>query len=166
MACGLWVDRHGSMPWTVHCVHWYVTGLTQAGLDKGTWCGTVLGVSKTTTTKEQDMNSIAKTVVTGLVGAGVGIAAITGIAVAVSDQGPDATAEFYGGEYAMDEIVTAAEMEASFYGDDNPGLNYAYADEIGVMDQSDFPCTEDEVLGYDPRFGPGMVGCINVESLI
>jgi len=116
-----------------------VTGLTQAGLDKGTWCGTVLGVSKTTTTKEQDMNSIAKTVVTGLVGAGVGIAAITGIAVAVSDQGPDATAEFYGGEYAMDEAG---------------------------MTQEAFPCAEDEVLGFAPEFGPEHVGCMHVESLI
>lgn len=31
--------------------------------------------------------------------------------------------------------------------------------------QSDFPCQEDEVLGYHPRFGPDDVGCMHVEEL-
>ena len=52
------------------------------------------------------------------------------------------------------------------YGDDNPGLNYGYADEIGVMSQDEFPCQEDEVIGYSPEFGPGMVGCIHIDSIV
>ena len=84
-----------------------------------------------------------------------GSAAVIGLALA---SGPGATAEEYGGAYALDEPT-------SFYGDDSAGLNYQFADEIGVMDQSDFPCTEDEVLGYDPRFGPGMVGCIHIDDV-
>lgn len=31
--------------------------------------------------------------------------------------------------------------------------------------QSTFPCEEDEVLGYHPRFGPDHVGCIHVDEL-
>lgn len=31
-----------------------------------------------------------------------------------------------------------------------------------IMLQVDFPCHEDEVLGYHPRFGPDHVGCIHV----
>lgn len=27
-----------------------------------------------------------------------------------------------------------------------------------------FPCSEDDVLGYDPSFGPNRVGCIHVEG--
>lgn len=33
-----------------------------------------------------------------------------------------------------------------------------------VMRQEDFPCQEDEVLGYHPRFGPDHVGCIHVDE--
>lgn len=34
-----------------------------------------------------------------------------------------------------------------------------------VFDQSEFPCAEDEVLGYDVRFGPERVGCIHIDEL-
>lgn len=34
-----------------------------------------------------------------------------------------------------------------------------------VMRQEDFPCQEDEVLGYHPRFGPDHVGCIHIDEL-
>lgn len=33
-----------------------------------------------------------------------------------------------------------------------------------IMHQVDFPCQEDEVLGYHPRFGPDHVGCIHVQE--
>jgi hypothetical protein len=33
------------------------------------------------------------------------------------------------------------------------------------FDQSNFPCTEDEVLGYDETFGPDKVGCIHIDNL-
>jgi hypothetical protein len=33
-----------------------------------------------------------------------------------------------------------------------------------VFDADNFPCTEDDVLGYDPAFLPGMVGCIHAEG--
>lgn len=31
--------------------------------------------------------------------------------------------------------------------------------------QSEFPCQEDEVLGYAPEFGPDHVGCIHIDAL-
>ncbi|ATN89038.1 hypothetical protein [Acinetobacter baumannii] len=34
-----------------------------------------------------------------------------------------------------------------------------------AMPQSEFPCQEDEVLGYAPKFGPDQVGCIHVDEL-
>lgn len=34
----------------------------------------------------------------------------------------------------------------------------------GIMPQSEFPCHEDEVLGYDPAYGSDHVGCIHVEG--
>jgi len=34
----------------------------------------------------------------------------------------------------------------------------------GVMRQEDFPCQEDEVLGYHPRFGDQYVGCIHINE--
>lgn len=34
-----------------------------------------------------------------------------------------------------------------------------------IMTQEDFPCNEDEVLSYDPSFGPDHVGCIHREDL-
>lgn len=34
----------------------------------------------------------------------------------------------------------------------------------GVMRQEDFPCQEDEVLGYHPRFGADYVGCIHISE--
>lgn len=40
----------------------------------------------------------------------------------------------------------------------------AHADP-GVMSQSDFPCAEDEYLGYSPVFGPDEVGCIHIDDL-
>jgi len=33
------------------------------------------------------------------------------------------------------------------------------------LSQRSFPCEEDEVLGYAPRFGPDAVGCIHRETL-
>lgn len=33
------------------------------------------------------------------------------------------------------------------------------------FDQSEFPCQEDEVLGFSPSFGPEHVGCIHIEDL-
>ena len=113
-----------------------VMGLTQTGLDRGTWCGTVLGVSKTTATRGYTMRNMIIGASAGFV---LGWAALIGASVAVSDQGPGTTAEFYGGEYAMDEAG---------------------------MTQEAFPCEEDEVLGYAPEFGPEHVGCMHVESLI
>ena len=35
----------------------------------------------------------------------------------------------------------------------------------GVWDQRNFPCQEDEVLGYAPQFGPDRVGCIHIEEV-
>jgi hypothetical protein len=32
------------------------------------------------------------------------------------------------------------------------------------FDQRSFPCEEDEVLGYSPRFGPDRVGCIHIDE--
>lgn len=34
-----------------------------------------------------------------------------------------------------------------------------------VVHQDRFPCEEDEVLTYDPRFGPEHVGCVHVEEI-
>ena len=79
-----------------------------------------------------------KTMVAGVVGVGVGIAALTGVALSVDGTGPDATATFYGGEYSVDETS---------------------------MLQSDFPCEEDEALMYSPAFGPDNVGCVHLDSL-
>lgn len=31
--------------------------------------------------------------------------------------------------------------------------------------QSEFPCREDEVLGYGPSFGPDRVGCISLDLI-
>lgn len=31
--------------------------------------------------------------------------------------------------------------------------------------QRAFPCQEDEVLGYDARFGPDRVGCLHLEEI-
>ncbi|AEJ95051.1 hypothetical protein FGG22_gp027 [Mycobacterium phage Hammer] len=31
--------------------------------------------------------------------------------------------------------------------------------------QADFPCEEDEVLGYAPEFGTDSVGCIHIDVL-
>lgn len=41
----------------------------------------------------------------------------------------------------------------------------AIAMPIITFDQRDFPCQEDEVLGYNPRFGPDKVGCIHIDEL-
>lgn len=34
-----------------------------------------------------------------------------------------------------------------------------------VYSQDTYPCTEDEVLGFAPRFGPDKVGCIHIDEL-
>lgn len=34
-----------------------------------------------------------------------------------------------------------------------------------VVHQDRFPCEEDEVLTYDPRFGAEHVGCVHVEDV-
>ena len=59
--------------------------------------------------------------------------------------------------------LAAGTAEAA-YGDGHPGLDYAYADER-VWLQESFPCTEDEVLGYSPEFGPDAVGCIHIDDV-
>lgn len=41
----------------------------------------------------------------------------------------------------------------------------AHDDGRRVMTQDDFPCNEDEVLGYHPSFGSDHVGCMNVEDV-
>ena len=79
-----------------------------------------------------------KTVMAGIAGAVIGIAVLTGTALAVDPTGPDALAEFHGGEYSVDETS---------------------------MLQSDFPCNEDQVLGYHPAFGTEHVGCMHIESV-
>ncbi|QJD52639.1 hypothetical protein PBI_AN9_85 [Mycobacterium phage AN9] len=33
------------------------------------------------------------------------------------------------------------------------------------FDQRDFPCQEDEVLGYAPEFGPDHVGCTHIDQI-
>ena len=81
-----------------------------------------------------------KALVAGVVGAGIGIAALTGIAVTVAQPGTGIEqAEFYGGEYSMDE-----------------GYDFS---------QESFPCEEDEALMYSPVFGPDQVGCINLDTI-
>lgn len=42
------------------------------------------------------------------------------------------------------------------------GMAAAHAD---PFDQRDFPCQEDEYLGYSPAFGPDRVGCIHIDDL-
>ena len=37
---------------------------------------------------------------------------------------------------------------------------------VDVYSRDDFPCTEDEVLGYSPAFGPDRVGCMSPELLV
>ncbi|AGK86113.1 hypothetical protein SEA_KERBEROS_86 [Mycobacterium phage Kerberos] len=34
-----------------------------------------------------------------------------------------------------------------------------------TFEQRDFPCQEDEVLGYAPEFGPDHVGCIHIDQI-
>lgn len=45
-----------------------------------------------------------------------------------------------------------------------PAVASAEAPSI-TFDQSQFPCQEDEVLGYAPQFGPDKVGCIHVDQI-
>lgn len=40
----------------------------------------------------------------------------------------------------------------------------AQADPV-VITQDQFPCNEDEVLGYDPKFGTEHVGCIHIDDV-
>jgi hypothetical protein len=37
--------------------------------------------------------------------------------------------------------------------------------EPAKVPQTEFPCAEDEVLGYAPQFGPDHVGCIHTDTL-
>lgn len=46
-----------------------------------------------------------------------------------------------------------------------PALPGVQIVETPVMPQTEFPCQEDEVLGYHPRFGTEHVGCIHIEEL-
>jgi hypothetical protein len=34
------------------------------------------------------------------------------------------------------------------------------------IEQKHFPCNEDEVLGFEQRFGPDKVGCIHRDTVI
>ncbi|AFQ97390.1 hypothetical protein FGG47_gp10 [Mycobacterium phage Rebeuca] len=45
------------------------------------------------------------------------------------------------------------------------GTGVANAQGTDPFDQRNFPCAEDEVLGYAPEFGPDRVGCIHIERL-
>ncbi|AGK88014.1 hypothetical protein M041_gp05 [Mycobacterium phage Severus] len=45
------------------------------------------------------------------------------------------------------------------------GIAPASAQGTDPFDQRNFPCAEDEVLGYAPQFGPDRVGCIHIEEL-
>ncbi|QGJ94850.1 hypothetical protein SEA_BLINN1_90 [Mycobacterium phage Blinn1] len=46
-----------------------------------------------------------------------------------------------------------------------PGESHADPSPSITFDQQDFPCQEDEVLGYSPEFGPDRVGCIHIDVL-
>jgi hypothetical protein len=59
-------------------------------------------------------------------------------------------------------IVGYGLIAMGFYG---AGQESAAPPEGGTQPQSSFPCEEDEVLGYDPVFGPDKVGCIHIEAL-
>ncbi|ASW31342.1 hypothetical protein SEA_FRED313_84 [Mycobacterium phage Fred313] len=58
-------------------------------------------------------------------------------------------------------LLTVALFEAVLIG--NGGM--AEADAYDPFDQRNFPCAEDEVLGYAPEFGPDRVGCIHIDQL-
>lgn len=45
------------------------------------------------------------------------------------------------------------------------GLGQLYLSRCPDMAQSSFPCQEDEVLGYAPKFGPHKVGCLSIEEI-
>lgn len=45
------------------------------------------------------------------------------------------------------------------------GLGELYLSRLDSMSQSSFPCQEDEVLGYAPKFGPHKVGCLSIEEI-
>lgn len=45
------------------------------------------------------------------------------------------------------------------------GVGYATYTQPDPYSQSDFPCQEDEVLGYSPQFGTERVGCIHIDDL-
>ncbi|ASR86727.1 hypothetical protein SEA_HUTC2_86 [Mycobacterium phage Hutc2] len=42
---------------------------------------------------------------------------------------------------------------------------YAIDKASDAYSQKNFPCAEDEVLGYAPQFGPDRVGCIHIDTL-
>ncbi|AXC33446.1 hypothetical protein SEA_ORANGE_89 [Mycobacterium phage Orange] len=42
---------------------------------------------------------------------------------------------------------------------------YAIDEASDAYSQKNFPCAEDEVLGYAPQFGPDRVGCIHIDTL-
>ncbi|AIS73759.1 hypothetical protein SEA_PANAMAXUS_82 [Mycobacterium phage Panamaxus] len=58
-------------------------------------------------------------------------------------------------------LLTIGLFEAILVG--NGGV--AEADTIDWFDQRNFPCAEDEVLGYAPQFGPDRVGCIHIDTI-
>lgn len=37
---------------------------------------------------------------------------------------------------------------------------------VNPYSQDNFPCQEDEVLGYSPAFGPERVGCLHIDLLV
>lgn len=45
------------------------------------------------------------------------------------------------------------------------GLALGTGDVTDPFDQRNFPCAEDEVLGFAPEFGPDRVGCIHIDDL-
>jgi hypothetical protein len=44
-------------------------------------------------------------------------------------------------------------------------VGWIYERPVDPFAQSTFVCYEDEVLGYDARFGPDRVGCLHVEEV-
>jgi hypothetical protein len=57
-------------------------------------------------------------------------------------------------------VAGIAALGAMFLAD--PGDAKAQPD---VFLQQNFPCQEDEVLGYHPTFGPDRTGCMHIDDL-
>ena len=65
----------------------------------------------------------------------------------------------------MKRIVFATIPLAMFAGIGAAHVGIPQAMAGPVMSQDQFPCQEDEVLGYAPEFGHDHVGCIHIDQL-